>query len=159
MTLSHHDLLLVQRHVDGALDAAADVAFRARLAAEPELARRAAEQRSASDLLRAARGAERRPSPGFTAGLLAAVRQLPTRQQLEQADHVAGAVAWCRRILLAAVVLAALGVVWQSGLVRREAAGVMEADSAAVQREIERLDAEVRAGRVPPPASGPRAGR
>jgi len=156
MSLSHHDELLLQRHLDGELDAAAAATLRERLAAEPALARAEAGARALRELRRSSPSAERRPSAGFTAGLLHAVRQLPSRQLLEQADLVASGVAWCRRILLAAAVIAGLGLVWQSGLVQREAAGVMQADPADVQQVIERLDAELRAGRVPSKVAEPR---
>jgi anti-sigma factor RsiW len=160
MTITHDDELLLQRHLDGQLDAGAEAALRARLAAEPGLAARAAALRSLRELLRAARGPERRPSAGFTAGLLAEVRKLPARRELEQAELVHGGIVWCRRILLAAAVLFACGLAWRSGLLRHEAAGPMQADPAVVQREIERLEAALRAGRVPPPpASDVRPGK
>lgn len=160
MTIPHDDELLLQRHLDGQLDAGAEAALRARLLAEPALAARATALRSLRDLLQAARGPERRPSAGFTADLLQAVRQLPSRRELEQTDLVQGGIVWCRRILLAAAALLLCGLAWRSGLLRPEGTGgALQADPAVVQREIERLEAVLRAGRVPPPAIDVRPGK
>lgn len=158
MKLSHQDELLLQRHLDGELDAVAAAAFRARLAAEPQLARAADEARSLHAGFLAAREATRRPSPSFTAGVLAAVRRLPDRQQLEQAEVAAGAIGTCRRILLAAAILAGLGLLWHFGFVH-DGPTTLQAAPGEIQREIDRLDALLQSGAVPPPAVDGKSGR
>lgn len=147
MKLSHHDELLLQRHLDSALDATASAAFAARLASEPELASAAVAARAMRVGFTAARTMTMRPPASFTASVVLAARQLPTRQLLEQADLAASAIGWCRRILLAAGILAGIGLLWQSGLMRNEAPPTMQADPADVQHEIERLDALLQAGK------------
>lgn len=151
MKLSHHDELLLQRHLDGELEPTAAAAFQARLAAEPDLAAAAAAARGLRSGFAAARAGAARPSAGFTAGVLAATRRLPSRQQLEQADVAAGAVAFCRRLLLAAAVLAGLGLAWQAGLVGGAEPVTLQAAPGDVQRVIEELDARLQSGAVPPP--------
>ena len=143
MSISHQDQLLLQRHLDGELDTAAATAFGARLAAEPELARAAADAAALRRGFAAARRSTLRPSPSFTAGVLAAVRQLPSRQQLEQADVAASAGRLCRRLLLAAALLAGLGFAWQAGLVGRSEPATLQAapDPGEVLRVIQELDA------------------
>lgn len=151
MTLTNHDRLLLQRHLDGELDPRARAAFAERLAAESELAAAAATAAALRAGFVAARSTAMRPSPAFTAKVLAATRALPSRQQLEQADVAAGAIGLCRRLLLAAVILAAVGLAWHAGLVRGGEADSLQAAPGDVVREIERLDAL--------PAPEPRGGR
>jgi anti-sigma factor RsiW len=150
MNIPQRDLLLLHRHLDGELDAAAEASLRARLASEPELARAAAAERELRAGFAAARATTMRPPASFTASVMAAARQLPTRQQLEQADVAGGAVVLCRRLLLAAAVLAGIGLLWHSGVVQHESPATMQASPADVQREIDRLRAELASGRVPP---------
>jgi anti-sigma factor RsiW len=159
MKLSTADQLLLQRHLDGELEAAADAAFRARLAAEPELADAATSARALRVGFAAARATTMRPPATFAAAVVAASRRLPTRHMLEQADVTAGAIAMCRRLLLAALVLGALGLLWHSGLVRDESPATMQASPADVQREIERLDAELGAHGGSPGAPAGRSPR
>ncbi len=151
MTLSQADRMLLQRHLDGALDAAASAAFAARIAAEPELAQAAAVARALRAGFVAARGSTARPSGAFTANVVAAVRRLPSRQLLEQADVAGGAIGLCRRIVLAAAILAGLGLVWHSGLVRSSEPESLQAAPGDVMREVDRLDAL-------PPLAEPRRG-
>jgi hypothetical protein len=141
MTLSHDDRMLLQRHLDGALDRGASAAFAARATAEPELAQALEAERALRIGFAAARGEARRAPATFTANVLAAVRRLPSRELLEQQDVAAHAVRLCRRLLLAAAVIAGLGLVWQSGLVHTPAAAPLQASPGDVLREIERLDA------------------
>jgi hypothetical protein len=152
MTLPRHDRMLLQRHLDGELEGPANAAFAARVAAEPELAQAAAVERELrAGLAAAGRVRTMRPSPSFTANVLAAARRLPSRQLLEQQDVAAGAISLCRRLLLAAAILAGLGLVWHSGLVRGAQPESLQATPGDIVREIERLDAlpavEVRRGK------------
>lgn len=152
MTLEPNDPMLVQRHLDGALDAAAAAAFTARLRAEPELARAVADAAAQRDLLRAAAGPGRRASPRFAAGVVAAARALPTRLQLQQADAVAAAVRTCRRVLLAAAAVAVVGALWHAGLLGGRAPATLQASAGEMDAAIRQLDERIQTGAVPPPA-------
>jgi anti-sigma factor RsiW len=148
------DQLLLQRFLDDQMDPAARAAFASRMAAEPELHRAADAARSLRSGFVAAQKLDvRSPSPAFLANVMTAVQRLPTREQLERADIAASAIRLCRRMLLAAAILAVLGGLWYSGLVRPTAAPALQADSSDVQREVECLDALLETGAVPPPAS------
>jgi anti-sigma factor RsiW len=151
MKLPHRDELLLQRHLDGELDASAAAAFAARLAAEPALARAAAEAQSLRRGFQVARATTMRPPASFAASVSAMVRQLPTRLELQQADVAAAATTLCRRILLVAAVLFGAGALWHFGLVSDASPATVEAAPDDVQREIERLDALLQSGAVPPP--------
>lgn len=95
----------------------------------------------------AATASARRPRADFTAGVLAAARQLPTRQQLQQADEVGSAMVFCRRLLFAAALLGALGLLWRSGLIAvGHGADTLQAAPDDVRHEIDRLDALLRSG-------------
>lgn len=154
MSIPHRDEWLLQRFLDGQMDPTARTAFAARLAAEPALQQAADVANSMRDGFRAARSKSLPgPSASFTANLLAATRQLPTRQQLEQAEVAAGGVGLCRKLLLAAAILAGLGCLWHSGLVCDTASSTLQAAPDDVQREIERLDALLEAGKVPTPVA------
>jgi anti-sigma factor RsiW len=161
-SLPQRDELLLQRYLDDRLDPAQRAAFDARLAAEPALQRAAAAAQALRLGFAAARGAgpghATGPSAGFTAGVLAAARQLPSRPQLERADLAAGAASFCRKLLLAAAIVAGLGALWQSGIVSRSATPHLQAaPSIEVEREIERLDGLLKSGAVPPRATEPRS--
>ncbi len=153
MTLSQRDDSLLQRHLDGALPADAAAAFAARLLAEPELARAADAARAQRALLQAAAGPARTPSARFAAGVVAAARQLPTRQQLEQADLVATAIRVCRQLLVAAAILAAVGALWHAGMIGPSRADTLQASPGALEQEIRQLDLRIQSGAVPPPAA------
>ncbi|MFN9442511.1 MAG: hypothetical protein ACK6DH_09575 [Planctomycetota bacterium] len=153
MTLEPDDTVLVQRHLDGELAAAAAAAFAARLRTEPELARAVAAAHAQRDLLRAAAGPGRRASARFAAGVLAAARALPTRLQLQQADAVAAAVRTCRGVLLAAALIAAVGALWHAGLFGARAPATLQASAGEMDQAIRSLDARIQAGAVPPPAA------
>ncbi|MFY9345162.1 MAG: hypothetical protein WAT39_21915 [Planctomycetota bacterium] len=157
MSIPHRDELLLQRFLDDRLDPAERAAFAARLAAEPVLQGAAATARTLRSGFAAARDTGvRAPSAGFTAGVLAAARQLPSRLELERQDVAQTAIRWCQRLLLAAAVVAGLGGLWHSGLVFETAPATLQANSGEVQREIERLDELLGTGQVPPPATRPR---
>lgn len=150
--IPNRDHLLLQRFLDAQMDPAARAAFASRLAAEPELQQAAEAARALrAGFVAAQTLAVRPPSPTFVADVMAAVQRLPAREQLERADVAASAIRLCRRILLAAAILAVMGGIWYSGLVRPTAAPAVQADSSEVQREVERLDALLEGGKVPPP--------
>ncbi len=147
--LESADQLLLQRFVDGELPPAERAAFEQRLQAEPALA----EARTGLAGLRAAfaagrdRTGWRGPAPaGFTGGVLAAVRAdaLGARSRAQQGDD--DTIRLCRRILLiaAAVAVAALLLHTWSRTFRTPAE--LLADPVTSEREIERLDALIRAG-------------
>jgi anti-sigma factor RsiW len=141
MSLSSADELLVQRHVDGELAPAAAAAFAARLAAEPVLRQRV-------ESLPALRTGD------FAGKVMAAVRQLPSRQQLEQAGAAGGAAMFCRRLLLAAALLAGLGLAWGLGLCDGGAPQELHATPDEMQRELDRLDGILLGGGVDSGAPG-----
>jgi anti-sigma factor RsiW len=158
--MSSHDERQLQRYLDGALDPAAAAAFALRLQGDATLRQRHDEAVAMRGLFTAAAAATpRRPRPDFTAGVLAAARQLPTRQQLQQADEVGAAMAFCRRLLFAAALLGALGLLWRSGLVTiGHGADTLQAAPDDVRQEIDRLDALLRSGSLDaPPAAGNRS--
>ena len=147
-----HDDLQLQRFLDGVLDPAQRAAFAARLQSEPSL------QKRHDDLVKvhsvcttAAAATVRRPRADFTAGVLAAARQLPSRQQLQQADELGTAVSICRRLLLAAAILFALGLLVRSGLFVADTEQNLSASPDDVRTEMERLDALLQRGGIDAP--------
>lgn len=144
MNLSHDDQKTLHRFLDGELDAAAAAAFRTRLQASPELRRHLAAEQQLRGGFVAARGDAMAPPAGFAAGVLAAVRRLPSRDQLEQQEVGERVVRLCRRLLVAAVLLFGLGLVWHAGLLEARN-DKLEAAPDEVQSEMERLDALIRA--------------
>jgi anti-sigma factor RsiW len=151
MKLSHQDELLLQRHLDGELDPAAAAAFHARLAAEPALARALDDARALRTGFLAGREFAMRPPASFTAAVLAAARGLPGREQLQRMDLAASGIRICRRLLVAAAVVAGIGLLWQAGLVRLGTPAVLQASPGEMQRVIDELDAVHNSGAVPPP--------
>lgn len=158
-SLPHRDELQLQRYLDGELPPDDAAACTARLAADPAFRRRHDEARALRSAFAAARGEGRRASAGFTANVLAAARRLPSREELQQHDVVGGGTMFCRRILLAAAVLAALGLLWRSGLVSNPGQDTLQATPDEVQREIERLDAIIKQQATNPGAQGAVRGR
>lgn len=144
MNVSQRDQQLVQRHLDGELAPTERDAFHARLAAEPELRACVEAAQGMRGLFAAARSESFRPRAGFRAAVLDAVRQLPSRLQLEQADLAARSVAFCRRLLLAAAVLGGIGLALGSGVLGHSDSATLQADPASVQSEVERLRELVR---------------
>jgi anti-sigma factor RsiW len=148
-SLSSEDELALQRYLDGQLATAAAAAFAARLAAEPALAHRLDEAKALRAMFGRAAAAVVRPRAGFAAGVLAAVRRLPSRDLLLQAEQAEVALRVCRRLLLAAMLLAGIGLAWGSGLVGDERADTLQAaPTAEAQQELDRLDAILRSGAV-----------
>lgn len=146
MSLSAADELLVMRHVDGELAPAAAAAFVVRLAAEPALRQRVESLQALRAGFVAGRESGPRPRPDFASKVLASVRQLPSRQQLEQAGAVGGAVTFCRRLLLAAALLGGVGLAWGTGLFDGGAPQELHATPDEMQRELDRLDAMLQGG-------------
>ncbi|MBL8727435.1 MAG: hypothetical protein JNM25_03320 [Planctomycetes bacterium] len=145
MNPSRDDLQNLHRFLDGELDAAAAAAFRTRLAAAPDLRRQLAAERALRDGFVAARGGVVAAPTGFTADVLAAVRRLPSRDQLEQQEVADRVVRLCRRLLLAAAVLFGVGLVWHGGLFDAQT-DKLEAAPDEIHREMERLDALILEG-------------
>ncbi|MCC7398497.1 MAG: hypothetical protein IT455_15610 [Planctomycetes bacterium] len=134
--------LLLQRYLDGELDAAARAACDARLLTEPQLRQRLDSLRGFAAGFAAMRAEGRRAPAGFTAAVVAAARRLPSRQELQQADVTAGAVAFCRRLLLAAAILTVGALGFHFGLFRHQPS-TLQATPDEVQQEMDRLDSLV----------------
>lgn len=147
MNLPHRDELHLQRWLDGELSPPEAAAFEARVAAEPLLRRRAEAARGLRHAFAGARAAVMRPSATFTTDLLAAARRLPSRDQLQQADLAASAVAFCRRLLLAAAVLAVAGFSWHAGCSEHAGPETLQASPDEVLREMQRIDAGIERGK------------
>ncbi|MBX3462214.1 MAG: hypothetical protein KF830_03510 [Planctomycetes bacterium] len=148
-----HDHRTLQRFLDGELDAAAAAAFQTRLAHDPALRQRLAEEQQWRRGFAGARAAATVPPADFATGVLAAVRRLPDRALLRQldaqAEQGARSVRLCQRLLLAAAVLFGLGLLWHGGLLDRHS-DRLEAAPDEIQAELERLDARIRAGGLDP---------
>lgn len=144
MTISTADTRSLHRWLDGQLSAEAAAQFAARVAGEPALAAACAAERRRRALVAAAAAVPGpQPGPEFTDAVLAAVRGLgPVPRHADPAPELA---TLCRRILLAAAVLCAVGLAWQFGLFGGRAPTTLQAAPDAVQREMERLDALLRA--------------
>jgi anti-sigma factor RsiW len=158
MKLTHADELLLHRFLDGEMDSAQAVAFEARLAAEPRLRRRLEDETNLRAGFAAAHAGSPAPRAGFTAGVLAAARRLPSRQQLERDEVVVDLVRSCRRVLIAAAVLFGICLAWYAGLMNSlsdtlQAAPAGPAPRAEVEKEMKRLDALIESGALgAPPA-------
>jgi anti-sigma factor RsiW len=140
MSMSH-DERTMQRYVDGELSESDAAAFAARLLREPGLrAEVAALEALTARMTPAAPPAA--PSD-FTANVLTAVRRLPERAQLEQAEVTASAVRLCVRVLVAAGLLLGLGLAWHAGLLDQGGADTLEAAPAVIEQELERLDQQI----------------
>ncbi|MCR9244712.1 MAG: hypothetical protein NXI31_06755 [bacterium] len=144
MQLSDNDQRLLQKYRDGELAGSEAEALKARLSNEPGLAAGLAELDELARGFVSGREATFAAPAGFTAGLLAEVRQLPDRIQMAEAEVAGSALVMCRRLLLAAAVLFGLGLCWHAGLFDNGRNETLEADPAEVQREMERLDELVR---------------
>jgi anti-sigma factor RsiW len=142
MNQSHDDTRNLHRFLDGELDATAAAALRTRLAAEPDLRRQLAAEQAMRGGFATVRAAAVTPPAGFTAEVLAAVRRLPARDQIEQQDTAERVVRLCRRLLLAAAVLFGLGLVWHSGLLDAHS-DKLEAAPDEIRSEMQRLDAMI----------------
>ncbi|HEB52766.1 MAG TPA: hypothetical protein ENI87_05885 [bacterium] len=151
MTLSHDDRQM-QRYLDGELSDGEAAAFAARMLADGRLRERVeALERVRGGFAAAAEREVARAPAGFTAGVLAEVRRLPAREELQQRELFDGAVRLCRRVLLAAALLIGLGLAWHLGLLDRNRAGSVKASSGEVEREMERLDQRIVESMEAPP--------
>lgn len=151
MRLSQDDERMLDRLLDGELDASAASALQARIDAEPSLRSAFEGRQCVRAAFAAARGVQVAAPAGFTANVLAATRRLPTRGELEQADVGESIVRLCQRILLAAVVVVGLGWALYGGLLDRtfsSSGSTLEAAPDDVQREMDRLDALIQSGAV-----------
>lgn len=149
MKFSTADERILQRFLDGELAPEEAAAYAARLAAEPDLQRHfAAKKAMRSVLVSAGRVVGPAPTAGFTAGVLAATRRLPSRHEMEQSEVSAGLVRFCQRLVIAAAVLLCLGLLWHSGLFDRSGSDRLQAapEDIEVEREMQRLDALINAG-------------
>src|SRR5262245_63790693 len=152
MRLTHADELLLHRFLDGEMDSAQAVAFEARLAAEPRLRLRLEDERALRAGFAAAHAGGPAPRAGFTAGVLAAARCLPSRQQLKRDEVVAEFVRACRRVLVAAAVLFGISLAWHAGLMNgRRSDTLQAAPSWEVEKEMKRLDALIESGALKVP--------
>ena len=154
MKLDAADALLLQRYLDQEMSIEDTVAFRRRLVAEPALREAAAEHAAIAEGFAAARQDVRRAPAGFAAAVLAEVRQLPARVQLEAAESTAVVLRICRRVLIAAAILCALGLALRSGLFDAGLGEQLHAAPDEVQAEMQRLD-ELARGLEPPAVSRP----
>ena len=140
MTLSRDDRQL-QRYLDGELAGEERAAFSARLLADADLRERFERAQGLRQPFAKLRAEAPAGAPAdFTASVLAEVRRLPDRALLEQQDVTSATMRLCRRMLLAAAVLCAIGIAWHAGLLDRGASATVEAAPDDVQREMERLD-------------------
>jgi len=154
MKLTHADELLLHRFLDGEMDSAQAVAFEARLAAEPRLRRSLEDATALRAGFAAAHAGGPAPRAGFTAGVLAAARCLPSRQQMKRDDVAADFVRACRRVLIAAAVLFGISLAWHAGLVNSRRSDTLQAaPSWEVEQEMKRLDALIESGALQAPAA------
>ena len=144
MNLSHQDEMLVLRHLDGELSPMDAALLVARLDAEPALRECHAAAASLRGAFVMAREGAPRPRAGFAAGVLNAVRQLPTRLQLEQADVAERIVGICRRLFLAAVLLGGIAFAVGADLFDNDASRPLQASPDEIQQELDRLEGIVR---------------
>jgi hypothetical protein len=161
--ISPRDERSIQRFLDGELPADEAAVFAQRLDVEPQLQAR----RQQLQGLRAGFAADRRAiehkvgstaPAGFTASVLVSVRQLPADGKWRR-DILDERVLqrWCRRLLIAAAILATMALAWHSGLfTNREVA--LQASPAEMEREMDRLDRMIREHTpVGAPATAPSA--
>lgn len=146
--LNEREMRVVARYVDGELAGEESAAIERRLVQDPDL-------RAAVDELREFRGlfaAERdvappRPTAGFRDRVLGEVQRLPTADELRatETSRVVEFEAFCRRLMVAAALLIAVGVLAFAGFVHSGDTGELEASETEVRQEMERLDALIRA--------------
>ncbi|MCB9879121.1 MAG: hypothetical protein H6835_16115 [Planctomycetes bacterium] len=137
---------LLQRYLDRELSADESAAFAGRLLTDATLRDRVQQAEALrAPLLAAAAAPTPRASMAFTQKVMAEVRRQPSREQLMRFDLSASTLRVCRRILLAAAVLCAIGAAALTGLFDRPGADTLQAAPGEVQQEIDRLDAAIRA--------------
>lgn len=152
MTLSQRDQILLQRYFDREMTDVEAARFRARIGEEPALRAALDELTDLRSGFAAGRAACFAAPAGFTAGVLAEVRQLPGRLELEQTERTGQALVLCRRVLLAAAILFGLGLCWHAGLFAGDRTSNLEAGEAA-QQELDKLDEFARS--LPPSSAVP----
>ena len=139
---SQREALLLQRLMDGQLDAAGRRAAEEQLASDPALRARLHQDQQVRNFFAAAR-AERTAAPaGFAAEVAAAVQRqglvpgmdLRAEREIEQV---------CRRLLVAAAVVVAGAALWASGLFGKGPDKHLEAAPDAVLRAMQQLDAGI----------------
>jgi len=144
MSFSKTDQQL-QRYLDGQLSESEAAAFAARMLSDGGLRQQVETMERvragfASEAGTAKAGVMRAPA-GFTASVMAEVRRLPSREQLQQNDIAEATVRLCRRLLLAAALLLGLGLGWHSGLLSPNGSDRIEAATPEqVDAEMQRLD-------------------
>lgn len=137
--------LLLQRYHDGELDADARAAFEQRLLSEPELRQRLDALRALGAGFAGARADVRRAPAGFAATVVAGVRRLPSREEMQREEVAGAAIVVCRRLLLAAAILIVTALTFHFGLFRHQPS-TLQATPDEVQQEMDRLDAMVTGG-------------
>jgi len=132
----------LQRYLDGQLSESESAAFAARMLSDSVLRQQIESMEQARAGFASAADADFTGAPaGFTAKVMAEVRRLPSREQLQQSDMAEATVRLCRRLLLAAALLLGLGLGWQSGLLSPNGSDRIEAATPAeVDAEMQRLD-------------------
>lgn len=153
MKLSTADSLLLQRYLDGELDATAAAACRARLEREPALQQALAAEQVLRGAFRAARGDALVAPAGFAQRVLAGVRQLPARAELEAAAAASTVQRLCRLVLVAAAVLFCAGLAVRAGWLQTGFGAGLQAAPDEVADELQRLDQKARE-RLGVPAGG-----
>jgi len=155
MNLSTRDLRLLHRFLDGAMVGDEVLAFRARVEAEPHLRQELQSLQQQQRAFQDARQPVMVAPAGFTAGVLAAVRRLPNRTELQESGLTEGMARFCRRLLIAAALLFGLGAAWHVGVFGDDRADTLQAAPGDVKREMDRLDALIQAAGSGTAGSGP----
>jgi anti-sigma factor RsiW len=136
------DVHAVARYVDGEMAHDDRVAFESRLAADPGLASEVEELAGLRRMFAPERVTQGpAPSSGFRARVLAEVAGHTAERGPERETFDV----FCRRIVVAAALLFGLGVLVFAGLLRRADTGRLEASPAEIHKEMDRLDALIRA--------------
>ncbi len=147
------DQQLLQRLLDGELSPEATATLEARLLAEPALRAGLERERGLRAGFVAGRPTAMAAPAGFAAGVMAAVRRQPSRRELVAEQAAVDLGQMCRRILIAAAILIAVGLAWHSGLFAGRAHDQLQAAPDEIRHEMERLDALIQAQPQGSPAS------
>lgn len=135
---NRHDVRLIDRFLDGALQGDELVQCRRRCESEPELRVLLQQRQKLRAGFAAGRGLAFTPPAGFASRVLVESRRLPVAGDGEVA-------ALCRRILLVAAAVVAAALLWQSGWFGLRHGGVLEAAPDEMRQAIDDLDARIRA--------------
>ncbi|MEO6594633.1 MAG: hypothetical protein ABIP94_07755, partial [Planctomycetota bacterium] len=103
--ISLSDERLLHRLLDGELDTRVTAELQARLGGEPALRQRFEREQALRAGFQAVRARGRTAPASFTTGVIAAVRRLPSRTEIEQSEVSERILRMCRRLLIAAAVL------------------------------------------------------